>query len=174
MKKGYVLLLLLAYGCAPPPFDEVATASHSSAPRQGEREATVAKVIDGDTIVLDTPESEVVRYIGIDAPELTPSAGQCGCYGPEALERNRALLEGRRVQILEGEERWDRWRRTLAYVFVEGRLINALLLAEGYARALAIDPNTEFAGYFETLEGEARQEGIGLWDACREIPECVE
>ena len=54
-------------------------------------EHLVTKVIDGDTIVLDN--GEVVRYIGIDAPEIRAhSKDGPDCYALEAKARNKELV----------------------------------------------------------------------------------
>jgi len=51
-----------------------------------EQYALVTRVIDGDTVELETDQQKV-RYIGINAPEIAD------CYGPEAAQMNRELDE---------------------------------------------------------------------------------
>jgi endonuclease YncB( thermonuclease family) len=55
--------------------------------------ARVARVIDGDTIELD--DGRRVRYIGIDTPETGDPSQSIGCYGKEASDRNKFLVEAR-------------------------------------------------------------------------------
>ena len=47
-------------------------------------------------------------------------------------------------------------------------MVNRRLLAEGFARPLAIRPNTRYEAEFEGLAGEAAGAGRGLWGACGE------
>jgi micrococcal nuclease len=89
------------------------------------------------------------------------------CYGKPASDFNRRLVAGRRVQLVLGIERRDRYGRLLAYVRVEGGpLVEDELLRRGYARTLAIRPNTGRARHFSELERRARSAGLGLWSAC--------
>jgi len=133
------------------------------------REAVVApvtEVVDGDTIhaVVDG-EDESVRYIGIDTPEVGPSTG-VECFGREASARNRELVAGERVRLVFGAERRDRYGRLLAYVYVDGELVNARMVEGGYARTLEIEPNTDRAGLLGRLEQRAANAGRGLWGTC--------
>ena len=130
----------------------------------------VVDVIDGDTIRvrLDKPsEQRTVRYIGIDTPETVKPGAPVQCYGKAASAFNRRLVEGRRVRLLLGRERTDRYGRLLAYVRIEGGpLVEDELLRGGFARTLTIAPNDNRAGHFASLERAARAARRGLWGAC--------
>jgi micrococcal nuclease len=126
----------------------------------------VTEVVDGDTIhALVDGEDESVRYIGIDTPEVDPQVG-VECFGERASERNRELVAGERVRLVYGAERRDRYGRLLAYVYVGDRLVNAELVAGGFARTLEIEPNTDRAPLLNRLEQQAANAGRGLWGAC--------
>jgi micrococcal nuclease len=91
------------------------------------------------------------------------------CFGKQASTFNKRLVEGRRVRLEVGRERTDRYGRLLAYVHLRGHgdpFVNAELLRRGYARTLAIPPNTDRAGRFAELQRLARDKGRGLWSAC--------
>ena len=130
----------------------------------------VVRVIDGDTIrvALDDPrEQRTVRYIGVDTPETVKPGEPVQCYGEAASAFNRRLVAGRRVRLVLGRERRDRYGRLLAYVNVEGgALVEDELLRGGYARTLTIPPNDDRASHFALLERRARRQGRGLWTAC--------
>lgn len=86
----------------------------------------VARVIDGDTIEL--AGGELVRYIGVDAPETRRRIGARWIedpepFGREATEANRRWVEGRRVRLEYDVERRDRYGRLLAYVYVDGEMV---------------------------------------------------
>jgi micrococcal nuclease len=130
----------------------------------------VVRVIDGDTIRvrLDDPaESRTVRYIGIDTPETVAPDEPVECFGKAASDFNRRLVAGKRVRLVLGRERRDRYGRLLAYVRVEGGpLVEDVLLRRGFARTLTIPPNDDRAPHFRALERRASAERIGLWGAC--------
>lgn len=130
--------------------------------REG-RATLVARVLDGDTLVLATGER--VRLIGINAPEiaglrrLVPQP-----FGPEAAAFARRLAEGRRVRLEFDRERRDTYGRTLAYVFVGDLDLNAEMIREGYAVAYRRFPHRRY-DEFLALEAEAQRARRGLWGA---------
>ena len=66
----------------------------------------VVRVIDGDTVELENGDR--VRYLGIDTPETVHPDKPVECYGPEATERNKELVEGKTVSHPTGWPR-PRW-----------------------------------------------------------------
>jgi micrococcal nuclease len=124
----------------------------------------VERVIDGDTIELEG--GEVVRYLMVDAPELG------ACFGAQAAEANRRLVEGEHVMLRFDRERVDDYDRMLAWVEVDGRALNLALVERGLACVLHIPPNgDDEVEAFVRAEAWARHEGRGLWGAC-EDPRC--
>ena len=65
-----------------------------AAPALAER---VARVIDGDTIVL--VGGEKVRYIGVDTPETVHPQKPVEFMGREASAFNKSLVEGKDVRL---------------------------------------------------------------------------
>jgi micrococcal nuclease len=103
-----------------------------------------------------------VRLIGIDTPEVY---GDSECFGREAsafVERTVPL--GAPVSYRLGVEERDRYGRTLAYVWLrDGRFLNRLVVAGGYAQPLTIPPNVEYEDVFVRAARRARAAGRGLW-----------
>ncbi len=133
----------------------------------GSAQVDVLRIVDGDTIEVDLDgRTEDVRYIGIDTPESVKPGSPVECFGKEAAEANRALVEGRRVRLEFDRELRDRFGRLLAYVYAGGELVNATLIEQGFATTLEIAPNTSMAGELEQLERRASLAGIGLWSSC--------
>jgi micrococcal nuclease len=129
--------------------------------------ARVVRVVDGDTIVASVDGSdEYVRYIGVDTPETVKPDTPVQCYGPRASDENHRLVEGRTVRLVFDREVRDDYGRLLAYVYLGGKLVNAQLVRDGYARTLAIAPNTSHAAVFQRLAASAARTGRGLWGAC--------
>jgi micrococcal nuclease len=70
------------------------------------------------------------------------------------------------VSLRFDRELRDSYGRLLAYVFVGRRMVNAVLVRRGYARTLAIAPNTAHEAHFARLEMRAGRAGRGLWGRC--------
>jgi len=129
--------------------------------------ANVIRAVDGDTIEVDLDgQVEDVRYIGVDTPETVKPDTSVQCFGPQASAFNHALVEHRRVRLVFGVERRDVYGRLLAYVYLDGRFVNAELIRRGLARTLTIPPNDRFADRLKRLEMAAARAGRGLWGAC--------
>lgn len=143
---------------SPPSPSPTLTTSPSPQPE----EFIVTKVIDGDTIVLEN--GEVVRYIGIDTPELrSRSHGGPDCYAIEATNKNKELVLNKKVRLVKDVSERDRYNRLLRYVYVNNTFVNETLVREGYAKAVTYPPDVKYADLFRSAEKEARQEGRGLW-----------
>jgi micrococcal nuclease len=129
--------------------------------------AYVTRVVDGDTVEVDLGGTEEdLRYIGVDTPETVKPDTPVQCFGPQASDFNHRLIEGQRVRLVFGEERRDVYGRLLAYVYLDGRFVNAELVRRGLARTLTIPPNDRFAPRLKRLEIAAARAGRGLWGRC--------
>jgi len=128
------------------------------------KQAKVVRVIDGDTIEVKLEANTAdVRYIGIDTPETHNGVEH---YGKEATEYNKALVGDRTVWLEIGEEARDKYDRLLAYVFLDPAqksMVNAILVAQGYAEVMTIAPNDKHADLFEELSTDAESDSRGMW-----------
>lgn len=138
--------------------------SASNALSAGYERHLVVHVIDGDTVVLEN--GDVVRYLGIDTPEVRhPRRGE-ECFGRDATERNRELVEGKWVRLRGDVTDRDAYGRLLRYVFVEDTFVNAELVREGYAFSSYYPPDTTHYGTLLSLELAAQEARAGLWGMC--------
>jgi micrococcal nuclease len=134
------------------------------AEEEGSREAfPVSDVIDGDTIIIDDGKGTLVRYIGIDTPEIARQDSPGDPYSEEALEFNRKLVEGKSVRLEYDNERYDVYGRLLAYVYADGVSVNEELLRNGLATPLFIEPNRKYREQFTRSASEAKKERRGIW-----------
>src|SRR5438874_2015208 len=162
---GSLLLLALAFwlliqGCG----SDGGSTGDAGPPAGSSVMARVVRVVDGDTIVAAVDgHDEYVRYIGVDTPETVKPDTPVQCYGPQASAENHRLVEGRAVRLVFDREHRDVYGRLLAYVYTGSRFVNATLVRDGYARTLAIAPNTSHAPLFDRLASRAGQAGRGLW-----------
>src|SRR3989338_2713088 len=93
----------------------------------------VTKVVDGDTIEIEGGEK--VRLIGIDTPETVDPRRPVGCYGVEASNTTKSLLEGKRVSMESDLTDKDKYNRLLRYVWVNNLFVNEYLVREGLAKS---------------------------------------
>lgn len=135
---------------------------------------TVASVTDGDTIRVDTgaAETERVRLVGIDSPEIRHPDAARRCFGEEATRIAEEILPIGASVRLDGDPTQDvrdRYDRLLAYVHVgdESASANETLIRRG-AATVYVYRDRPFARHadFMRAEGEARRAGRGLWGAC--------
>ena len=150
--------------------DEGATAPTSTAAGVLVPNATVERVVDGDTIDVELDgRHERVRLIGIDTPETKRPDTPVECWGPEASERTEALLPpGTPVRLERDVVGRDDYGRLLAYVHRadDGLFVNDDLVRGGFAVPFPFEPNTTFADRFVASARSAEAADVGLWSAC--------
>jgi len=125
--------------------------------------ARVGRVFDGDTLRLE--DGRVVRFIGINAPELAYDGGASQPLAMQAKQSLQRLLPaGSRVGLRFDRERRDRHHRLLGHVFDERKQnISAILLRRGEAFAVAVAPNLWRSGCYFRQEAIARAHDGGIW-----------
>lgn len=122
------------------------------------------RVIDGDTIDISGIR---VRLEGIDAPEAGQTCRRkwigwwaCGAAATDALQR---YVHGKTVTC---EPRGlDKYGRTLAVCFADGRDINALMVREGHAWAFV-----KYSTSYVKEEALAKAERVGIWQGGENTP----
>jgi micrococcal nuclease len=117
--------------------------------------ARVARAIDGDTIEL--ADRTIVRYIGIDTPELNAPLGRV------AAEMNRALVEGHNVRLEFESLHRDRYGRTLAHVWIGDRLVAEELATQGMGSTALFATNLRHSARLLAAQETARRSGRGIW-----------
>lgn len=135
---------------------------------------TVINLIDGDTFKANfgSGASEVkIRLIGMDTPEsVHADKTKNNEYGVMASDYTKSLLqEGQTVYVEYDKEMTDKYGRTLAYVWLSQdttvlyNMLNARLIADGYAYDKVYEPNDKYADVFHTLRISSQEAGNGLW-----------
>jgi micrococcal nuclease len=116
----------------------------------------VKKIIDGDTF--KTESGEVIRLIGINAPEISD------IFGIEAKDHLSNLIYGRIVTIqpdnISNDK--DRYSRLLRYVTLDSKDINKQMLIDGYATAF-LKFHFEKEEEYRLAQLSATKNNLGMW-----------
>ncbi|HHW36759.1 MAG TPA: nuclease [Bacillales bacterium] len=146
-----LLLISLLVGCS-------ATSSVGEKP-------IVTNVVDGDTLdVMLNNKEERIRLLLVDTPETKHPSKPVQPFGPEASKFAKDTLEGKEVTVeLDVSER-DKYGRLLAYIWIDGKMFNEMLLEKGLARvAYVYAPNTKYVDQFYEIQKKAQKQGVGIW-----------
>jgi len=115
----------------------------------------VTRVIDGDTIVIDTGEK--IRLICIDTPET----GEEGFF--EAKIYLTKLLTGKRVYLESDITDKDRYGRLLRYVYLGNLFVNQEIVLNGYGKTYIYEPDIKHCPKIKLAEVEAKIKRLGIW-----------
>jgi micrococcal nuclease len=149
------------------PIDGTRTSSPRSIEPGGRIDATVTRVVDGDTIHAQIDGIDTtVRFIGVDTPETVAPGQPIECYGPQASAFTTGRLADENVELEFDRDLIDTYDRTLAYVWLNGKLFNETLVTRGFAEAKTYPPNTKYQPRLDAAEMQASADGRGLWGAC--------
>ena len=165
--KCYLLPLLILAICCP-------AAAHG----RGKR-GKIISVLDGDTLkVLYDGRRQTIRLIGIDAPETRRNRKAYKDSSRGRRDVDTIVMQGKMAKnyvktlVKKGDtgriefdiEKRDRYRRLLGYVYLpDGRMLNDLIIRNGYASPLTIPPNVRYWRKFSRSYKYARRHRLGLW-----------
>ena len=119
----------------------------------------LTRVIDGDSYEVRVGREVIkVRLYGIDAPESDQP------FGREATEFVMQFLHS---PVLLEDKGKDRYQRTLAELYIDGRRLSLTLVSQGLAH--------HFVKYSDDItlakaEAQARKKRVGLWTQSNPIP----
>lgn len=124
----------------------------------------VVRVMDGDTIAVRVDKRVItVRYIGVNTRDARMPGDSVSAGPTEAAEFNRALVLGQTVRLEMDAQEKDPQGRMLAYVYVGDLMVNAELVANGYAAVAISPPNVLHEEMLQHLQRQARLLKVGRW-----------
>ncbi len=126
-----------------------------------------SKPVDGDTArLIYQGKEEKFRFLLIDTPETKhPRLGKQP-FGQEASDRTKELLQNANKVEVEFDvgTKDDKYQRKLAYIYVDGKMLNEILVREGLAKvAYVYPPNTRYLDRLEKAQEQAKAEKLGIW-----------
>lgn len=130
-------------------------------------EATVDRVVDGDTVdVVIEGKTTRVRLLNVDTPETVDPDEPVECLGSEATAFTESLLApGQSITLEFDQERTDRYDRTLAHVILpDGRNVAAEIARQGLGVPVVYGANDERIGTIESALDEAAEAQRGYFD----------
>lgn len=130
----------------------------------------VKRVVDGDTLLLE--DNRLIRYIGINAPEVQYGNEMAEPFGREAKKQHMRFLNNEdTVYMVYGTEKSDQYGRKLAYVYTpEKSFINRMMLEQGWAYYLYKEPNVRHHDLFLQAQRIAMQNHRGIWQNWKRQP----
>lgn len=127
----------------------------------------VVSVTDGDTFkVMIDGKTEIVRMVGINSPETVDPRKSLECFGTEASNKLKSLLENQEVQLEVDSTQSDRdkYNRLLRFVVVNNEDIGLKMIQEGYAyEALYSSTPHRLREAYVQAQKNAESEQKGLW-----------
>ncbi len=131
-------------------------------------EVTFSKCVDGDTIKVKVKNKEAtVRMLAVDTPESVHPKKKVEYYGKEASDYTCNLITNAKKIELEydsNSDKYDKYERLLAWVFVDDYLLQDKLVRNGYAEVAYLYGNYKYIDLLKDHEVLAKQERIGIWD----------
>lgn len=132
--------------------------------------ATVVRVRDGDTIVvdIDTLTNVPVRLLGVDTPEDVDPRKPIQFFSTQAASFTKYMLTGKRVYLTFGTHRYGVFHRMLAYVWVKSGdeyvMFNALLIINGYGKYYPkYKFRSDYMTLFDQFQQYAQEHKMGMW-----------
>lgn len=124
-------------------------------------EVVLSRTIDGDTAYFyeknsNSTELIKVRFLGIDTPESTKEHDP---WGKAASDYTKKVLNNAKTIVLESEgARKDTYNRYLAWVWVDGKLLNLELVQEAYSNSTT-SKTSKYFDIMYTTSNEAKKTG---------------
>lgn len=128
---------------------------------------SVTEVVDGDTVKVNINGTiETLRLIGLDTPETVDPRKEVQCFGKEASNKGKELLNGKKVRLekdsTQGDK--DKYGRTLAYIYTEsGIFYNKYMIEQGYAHEYTYNSAYKYQAEFKQAQKNAEANKVGLW-----------
>ncbi|WP_088042360.1 thermonuclease family protein [Bacillus sp. EAC] len=125
----------------------------------------LAKCIDGDTAKFT--KVGTTRFLYIDTPESTITVEP---YGKEASAYTCNLLnKAKTIQLQYDGPKKDKYNRTLAWIWIDGRLIQKDIIKKGYVEKFYDYGTYSYETELRNLQATAQKQKVGLWSKSKPV-----
>ncbi len=133
----------------------------------GISEAILVDVLDGDTAVFKAGgKTYKTRFLAIDTPEVDPDLRDVEPWGSAASAFTKDKLRNARQIVLEldpDSDTFDKYDRLLAWIWVDGELLNEMIVSAGLAEVAYLYGDYQYTGFLFSAQNAAKAEGIKIW-----------
>lgn len=135
-----------------------------SAKTSEKQEVKLKKCVDGDTAYFILNKDEIkTRFLAIDTPESTT---QKEAYGKEASDFTCSTLKNAKtieIEYDENSDKTDKYDRHLVWVFVDGELLQNLIIKEGLAEVAYLYDDYKYTEILKNTETIAKENKVNIW-----------
>lgn len=172
MKKvGYLFVFLFIFFIAPRYTFAITAGSKVDT-------VTLSKCVDGDTARFLKGANEIkVRFLSINTPESVHPTKEAEELGKESSNYTCELLTNAKKIQLEydpNSDTTDKYGRVLAWVFVDGKLLQEILVQEGYAEVSYVYDDYLYVDELKETQEQAKIDKKGVWGIDREEKEITD
>ena len=130
--------------------------------------------VDGDTAQFNMNGEKIkVRFLAVDTPESVHPTKEVQAYGVEASNFTKDKLKNAKKIELEfdnNSDKTDKYGRYLAWIWVDGELLQNLLIKEGLGKVAYLYADYKYTNILQETEKVAKEEKIGIWkDEIQEV-----
>jgi len=155
MKNTFIIILIAILGISG--CSQENKAVQATAGEQVTVELT--KCIDGDTATFT--KVGTTRFLYIDTPESTRTVEP---YGKEAAAYSCNLLKSaNEIQLQYDGPKKDKYDRTLAWIWIDGKLLQREIIKKGYVEKFYDYGTYSYEAELRDLQANAQRQKVGLW-----------
>ena len=155
---SFILSLLLITGVMPAgtTYSPVVSVEAAVSKKQT---AKFVKAVDGDTAKLSVKgRTYTFRFLAVDTPETVKPNTPVAFMGKRASDYTKSeLKKAKKIQIQYDGNKTDKYRRKLAWIWVDGKLLQDKLVKKGYARVYYIYGKYKYTNILQKSEKKARK-----------------
>lgn len=126
-----------------------------------------SKCVDGDTAKLKINNKEYIfRFLAVDTPETKHPKKGVEPYGKEASKYTcNSLKTATKIEIEydDNSTKEDKYGRRLAWIFIDGKLLQKQLISKGYAKVAYLYGNYKYTNDLKKSEINAKNNKLGIW-----------
>lgn len=128
---------------------------------------TLVSCVDGDTATFKTKDgSYKTRFLAVDTPETKHPTKGVQPFGKEASDYTcNALKKAEKIELEydDNSDKYDKYDRLLAWVFVDGRLLQQELIQKGLGEVAYLYDDYKYTPLLEEAQKKAKEEKVGKW-----------